>query len=69
MATIEERVDQIERTVALMQATLGAAVASDRWWDTIADVYENDPLFEEAVRLGREWRDSFRPAPGEVAPL
>lgn len=52
-----------------MQATLGAAVASDRWWDTIADVYENDPLFEEAVRLGREWRDSFRPAPGEVAPL
>lgn len=28
------------------------------WWEKIAGSVENDPTFDEAVRLGQEWRRS-----------
>jgi hypothetical protein len=28
------------------------------WWLEIAGSCENDPTFDEAVRLGQEWRKS-----------
>jgi hypothetical protein len=26
------------------------------WWLKVAGSFENDPTFDEAVRLGQEWR-------------
>ena len=55
--TIEERVAALERELA--------AIKNDRskgnWWDKIAGSFANDPMFEEAMRLGRKWRESQRP--------
>ena len=31
------------------------------WWEEISGSFANDPAFDEAMRLGREWRESFRP--------
>jgi hypothetical protein len=28
------------------------------WWLKVAGSFENDPTFDEAVRLGQEWRKS-----------
>jgi hypothetical protein len=30
------------------------------WWKKIAGIFADDPAFEEAMGLGREWRQSFR---------
>ena len=29
--------------------------------ESVVGIFENDPAFEEAARLGAEWRASFRP--------
>jgi len=28
------------------------------WWLKVAGSFENDPSFDQAVRLGQEWRKS-----------
>ena len=30
------------------------------WWEQISGVFQNEPLFDEAMQLGREWRQSER---------
>jgi hypothetical protein len=36
---------------------------SKSWTDEIVGAFANDPAFEEAMRLGREYRESLRPKP------
>jgi hypothetical protein len=33
------------------------------WWEQIAGTFENDPLYERAMRLGQHYRQSLRPKP------
>lgn len=57
---LEKRVLQLEQEVSLLKSQ--AAGQSDRpWWERIAGKFENDPAFDEIVRLGREYRNSLRP--------
>ena len=59
-------VDQtaLEAEVAWLKAQLGGAAGQQYpWWKEIAGIFADDPAFEEAMRLGREWRESFRPKP------
>ena len=67
----EQRLARLEAEVARLKAAMpaghgplapGPGVVDGRpWWEAIAGKYANDPGFEEAMRLGREWRESFRP--------
>jgi hypothetical protein len=59
-ATIEERLARLEETVARLTNEPGAK-AQTPWWKKIVGVYKNDPEFDEAMRLGREYRESLRP--------
>lgn len=63
MATfnVEERLARLEAEVeALKRERADAAPAKQPWWEQISGVFKNSPEFEEAVRLGREWRESQR---------
>jgi hypothetical protein len=31
------------------------------WWQKISGTFANDPLYEKAMRLGRQYRESLRP--------
>jgi hypothetical protein len=60
-ADIEKRLTNLEREVAHLRSQNERPRSKARWWEKIAGSFANDPLFEEAMRLGRKWRESQRP--------
>ena len=61
---LEKRVAALEAEVAKLKAEATKSAVNQRpWWEEIAGTFADDPAFEEAMRLGREWRESFRPKP------
>jgi hypothetical protein len=54
--TLEKRVKRLEKKVAELSAGVLRPKRSKDWRRTIG-VFHNDPEFEEAVRLGREYRE------------
>ena len=57
-ATLEERVAKLEDTVAKLTGEVAETRPDTPWWKRIVGVYKDDPEFDEAERLGREWRQS-----------
>ena len=70
-ASLEERITALETEIEQIKIRLPEPVEQSPipWWKRIVGVYEDDPEFDEAERLGRKWRDSFSPKADEVAPL
>ncbi len=59
---IELRVAALEAKVEQLQQSLKAVAPDTRpWWEHIVGAFADDPAFEEAMRLGREYRESLRP--------
>jgi hypothetical protein len=59
--TLEERVSELERKMARLLAERQGEQNMLPWWKKIVGKYKDDPEFEEAMRLGREYRESLRP--------
>lgn len=56
---LEARVATLETELAQMKQMLSVFVQKKSpWWLKVAGSFENDPTFDEAVRLGEEWRKS-----------
>jgi len=49
-------VEELEKTVADLQAKLEAAPTKKAWEQSIG-MFANDPHYESAMRLGREYRE------------
>jgi len=63
-SSLEQRVSALEVEVARLRTRLDKAEKPKAdWLDKIWGSFANDPLFEEAVRYGREWREAQRPKP------
>ena len=60
-ATLEERVAALEKKVAALTGEATEDAPQLPWWKRIIGVYKDDPEFDEAERLGREYRESLRP--------
>jgi hypothetical protein len=64
---LETRVETLEKTVQALQTKVNGAASTDpnpiHWWtpEGGAGRFENDPVFDEIVRLGREYRESLHP--------
>ena len=61
--TLEERVAALETEVKQLKQQHEPDTLSDDvpWWKKIVGVFQDDTAFEEAVRLGREWREVTAP--------
>ena len=61
-SSVEERLTAIEKELAQIRQQLEAVKPQEAvpWWQQISGVFKDCPEFEEAVRLGREWRESQR---------
>ena len=65
-SSVEKRLVALEQEVAKLKAQAksgGGATDSRPWWEQIWGTFANDPAFEEAMRYGREYRESLRPKP------
>ncbi len=67
-AQLEERLSALEAEVALLKSRLGEEAHTDMkstddlpWWEKIAGRFANDPIYDEAMALGRAYRESLRP--------
>jgi hypothetical protein len=64
--TMEARLSALEREMAQIKRLLRSKSARTQpWWERIAGVFEDDPVFEQAMKLGRQYRESLRPRGGE----
>ena len=70
-ATMEQRVETLERRLDAVQRMLDEALTQPtmkrQGWPAIVGTFEDDPLYEEAMRLGRDWRDSQVDGSAEAA--
>ena len=56
LTVFETRLDTLQR---LFEESIAKPVQTEKHgWQTIIGKFENDPLYDEAMRLGREWRES-----------
>ena len=60
-STIEERLTAVEKAVADLQHRLAEGRPSPRWLEHLVGSVRDEELFREAMRLGREYRESDRP--------
>jgi hypothetical protein len=58
---LEQRVANLEAEVATLKRKLDKLDRTTPWWEQIAGTFENDPIYEKAMQLGREYRQSLRP--------
>ncbi len=67
--TLEERVAALETRLEQIEHRQEPDKSDETipWWKRIVGIYQDNPDFEEAVRLGREWREAQSP-PEEDAP-
>jgi len=61
-ARLEQRVAALEAAVAKLQRKLEEREPSKPWWEQIAGTFANDPIYEYAMRLRQQYRQSLRPA-------
>jgi len=55
---IEQRLQALEHEVAELKQRLETAPSpTEPWWRKISGIFANDPAYEEAMRLGRQWRE------------
>lgn len=64
--TLEERVALLEQEVLQLKCQLQKP-AHVPWWEQIGGVFANVSAFDEAVTLGRQYRESQRRDGGEDA--
>jgi hypothetical protein len=57
---IEARLIALETEVAQLKAQQRPS-AETPWWKEILGSFANDPAYDEAMQLGRQYRESLRP--------
>ncbi len=60
-AGIEKRVAVLEKELASLRSKIEESEATKAWWDRIAGTFEKDPVYKQAMKMGREYRHSLKP--------
>lgn len=63
-SSVEERLDSLEREVTRLKVRERGLQPKDKWISAITGTAQDDPVYEEICRLGKELRDAEQP-PGE----
>ncbi len=57
---LEKRIAALEAEVASLKSKVEKNSNTDKapWWEQRMGVFADDPIYDEAMRLGREYRES-----------
>ena len=58
---LQERVAALEAELAELKKRLSQNEKGKPWWEKISGTFLNDPMYEDAMKLGRKYRESTRP--------
>lgn len=61
VAALEAKVEELQQKLVIAPTETPEANHAKPWWEHIVGAFADDPDFEEAMRLGREYRESLRP--------
>ena len=56
---IEQRVAALEKELARLRNKMEQIDVSIPWWERIAGTFQDDPAYEKAMKLGRQYRRSI----------
>jgi chaperonin cofactor prefoldin len=57
---LEQRVETLEAEVALLKSQLKSVSSPTKpWWEKISGTFAENPAYDEAMQLGREYRESL----------
>lgn len=59
--SLKQRVAALEAEMAALRAKVDGTNGVKPWWEQIWGAFADDPAFEQAMRLGRQYRESQRP--------
>lgn len=65
---LEERVARLETELAHLKSLLPMTATSSPWWEKITGTFANSTAFEEAMQLGKQYRQSM-PQDTEESPI
>jgi hypothetical protein len=57
---LEDRVTQLEAEVRQLKRQLNADLSPVPWWEKIVGTFANSAAYDEAMQLGRDYRESLR---------
>jgi hypothetical protein len=57
---LEERLAYLEAEVARLKSKVENDSLSRAWWEKITGTFSNNSAYDEAMRLGYEYRNSLR---------
>ncbi len=58
---LEKRVAAVEEELARLKSKVQGMETPKPWWERISGTFENDPVYEQAMKLGRQYRKSLKP--------
>jgi hypothetical protein len=57
----EQRISQLEHDVDVLRRKVAGDEEQAPWWERIAGTFDKDPIYEQAMKLGRKYRASLPP--------
>jgi hypothetical protein len=58
---LEQRVTDLEAEVSTLKRKVATLDTVQPWWEQIMGTFEDDPIYDEAMKRGRQYRESLRP--------
>ena len=58
---LEKRVATLEKELSDLKNKIETVETGKPWWERIAGTFEKDPIHEQAMKLGRKYRQSLSP--------
>ena len=64
---LEVRVADLEAEVIRLKNKVENGSSSGAWWEKIAGKFADNSAYDEAMQLGRKYRESLRPSSTELS--
>ena len=58
---LEQRLADLEAEMHNLKCKVDKLERAEPWWQQITGTFEDDPIYDAAMKRGRQYRESLRP--------